>query len=71
MDRELFERIMKIFYDNSKKMEELEKTNPELARKQARELLQGLGILDEKGEITPAFKGIIVDIKDKDDDLER
>lgn len=38
-------------------LKELRKTNPELAKKKAREDLQRAGILDEKGELAPPYNG--------------
>lgn len=38
-------------------LKELRKTNPELAKKKAREDLQRAGILDAKGELAPPYNG--------------
>lgn len=38
-------------------LKELRKTNPELAKKKAKEDLQRAGILDEKGELAPPYNG--------------
>jgi len=38
-------------------LNELRKTNPELAKKKAREDLQRAGILDAKGELVPPYNG--------------
>lgn len=38
-------------------LKELRKTNPELAKKKAREDLQRAGILDEEGKLAPPYNG--------------
>ena len=38
-------------------MKELHKTNPELAKKIAKENLQRAGILDKDGKLTPPYNG--------------
>ena len=38
-------------------LKELRRTNPELAKKKAREDLQRIGIIDEDGKLKPPYNG--------------
>ena len=60
MNEELVKR-MNEYLEYLKKTYE---TNPELARKKAKEALQRTGILDEKGKIAPPYNGNKVNADD-------
>jgi len=56
-DREHITKIIEAMERTKKELEELYKTNPEKAKKMAREHLQKIGILDEDGNLKPPYNG--------------
>ena len=54
---DLHEELIKKLEEEIKDLRELYKTNPELAKKKARENLQKTGIIDESGKLLPPYNG--------------
>ncbi len=53
----MYEEAIKEMNKYIEDLKELRKTNPELAKKIAKEGLQKSGILDKNGELTPPYNG--------------
>ena len=70
-------KIQQIIDEGEKRQaewEELEKNDPEGAKRKAIKILQHCGVLDKKGEITEKYKGIVVKNNDNailNDDLQQ
>ena len=61
---DLHEELIKKLEDEIKDLRELYETNPELAKKKARENLQKTGIIDENGKLLPPYNGQKVNVND-------
>ena len=57
MSRQDYKKAIEAINNEIKRLEELRKTNPELAKKIARESLQRAGILDKDGKLAPPYNG--------------
>ena len=57
MNRRDYQKAIEVIDNEIKRLEELRKTNPELAKKIARESLQRAGILDKHGKLAPPYNG--------------
>ena len=57
MNESKYEEIIKLMQKEIDEFNELKKTNPELAKKKARERLQEAGILGKDGKLAPPYNG--------------
>jgi len=53
----MYEKALKAMDKCIEDLKELRKTNPELAKKKAREDLQRIGVLDKDGKLAPLYNG--------------